>query len=283
MPRLLTWFSSGIVVVILSAPAQAATITIGAIKDASIFENNVDNSNGAGPGVFAGTNGMDSPRRGLIEFNIAGSIPAGATINAVQLTLFLGQVAGNDLTPRTIGLFELAADWGEGTTGSGGTIGGTGQGFPANPGDATWNARFFPGALWTTPGGDHNPTVSASTVVTSVINNPYTWLTTPRLVSDVQGWLNTPATNFGWELINLDETTATDFRAFYTREFTDTTLRPQLQITFTPAAVVPEPTTMRLFPLGILAIAAVWFRKERKRHFSPGLLTLPDGPGDHEP
>jgi hypothetical protein len=39
---------------------------------------------------------MDSPRRGLIRFDIAGNIPAGATITGVQLTLFLGQVAGTD-------------------------------------------------------------------------------------------------------------------------------------------------------------------------------------------
>jgi hypothetical protein len=252
-----------IAAVIFAAPVESATITIGAIKDASIFENNVNNSNGAGPGMFAGTNGMDSPRRGLVEFDIAGNLPAGATINAVQLTLFLGQVAGTDSVPRNIGLFELTDDWGEGTTGFGNTIGGTGQGFPANPGDATWNARFFSTTPWTTPGGDHVSTASATTTVTSVINNPYTWLSTPRLVSDVQGWLNAPATNFGWELINLDEITATDFRAFYTRDFTDATLRPQLQITFTPAAATPEPTTGLLFPLGILAL--VLGNRMRKR------------------
>jgi len=94
--------------------------------------------------------------------------------------------------------------WGEGTTGAGGSIGGTGQGSTANPGDATWNARMFPGTLWTTPGGDHDAIASATLSVTSVINNPYTWLSTPGLVSDVQGWLDTPATNFGWEVINLD-------------------------------------------------------------------------------
>ncbi len=251
----------------LPGTAGAATITIGAIKDASIFQNNVDNSNGAGPGVFAGTNGMDSPRRGLIDFDISGNIPIGATITGVQLTLFLGQVAGTDSTPRTIGLYKLADDWGEGTTGAGQAIGGTGQGFPANPGDATWNARFFPGTPWATAGGDHAATASATTTVTSVINAPYTWLSTPALVSDVQGWLNTPATNFGWELINLDETTATDFRAFYTREFNDPTLRPELQITFTPAAATaPEPASMVLLPLGMFGFvlgARVRSRKSR--------------------
>src|SRR5689334_3010417 len=108
--RFLT-FAAGVVVttVTLSVPGMAATITIGASRDATIFENNVNNSNGAGPGMFAGTNGMGSPRRGLLDFDIAGSVPTGATITDVQLTLHLGQVAGNDQTPRTIGLFGLTA------------------------------------------------------------------------------------------------------------------------------------------------------------------------------
>jgi hypothetical protein len=92
-------------------------------------------------------------------------------------------------------------------------------------------------------------------VVTSVINAPYTWLSTSGLINDVQGWLNTPASNFGWEVINLDEITPTDFRAFYTREFSDAALRPQLQVTFTPPVTVPEPTTMMLLPVGLLGLA----------------------------
>ena len=243
-----------IITITVSAPLAADAVTIGASKDATIFENNVNNSNGAGPGIFAGTNGMDSPRRGLIDFDIAGNVPAGATITNVQLTLYLGQVAGGGSGAETIGLFELEADWGEGTTGSGAMIGGTGQGFPANPGDATWNARFFPGTLWTTPGSDHDATASATTVVGSTINDPFTWLSTPALVSDVQGWLDTPSSNFGWALINLDETTPTDFRAFYTREFNGPTLRPELEITFTPSTAVPEPTNITLLTLGMLGL-----------------------------
>src|SRR5215471_11159387 len=246
-------FSASMMIAMLPGAVEAATVTIGALKDASIFENNVNNSNGAGPGMFAGTNGMDSPRRGLIQFDIAGSVPADAIITSVELTLHLGQVAGTDQTPRTIGLFELMDDWGEGITGAGSTIGGTGQGFPANPADATWNARFFPGALWMTPGGDHDATASASLSVTSVIDAPYTWLSTPALVSDVQGWLNAPSSNFGWEVINLDEATPTDLRAFYTRHVSDPTLRPQLQITYTPAAV-PEPESLMLVPIGMIGL-----------------------------
>jgi hypothetical protein len=49
---------------ILAAPASAAVITLGASREATIFENNVDNSNGAGPVRFAGTNGQHALRSG---------------------------------------------------------------------------------------------------------------------------------------------------------------------------------------------------------------------------
>ncbi len=63
-------------------PVTAASITIGADRDAAIFQNNVNNSAGGGPGIFAGTNANNSPRRALISFDM-GSIPAGAIVRQV--------------------------------------------------------------------------------------------------------------------------------------------------------------------------------------------------------
>ncbi|HEY1600515.1 MAG TPA: DNRLRE domain-containing protein, partial [Pirellulales bacterium] len=203
-------------VLCLASSAAATTVTIGGandsniatdVKDATIFQNNVNNSNGAGPGMFAGTNGMTSPRRGLIEFNVAGHVPPGATINSVTLELFLGQTAGGAGGAFNIGLFTLSKGWGEGTTESGGTISGTGQGAAANAGDATWNASAFPSTLWTKPGGDFASTASASTSVGSTLNAASNW-SSAAMVTDVQNWLNTPSTNFGWAVVNADEADA---------------------------------------------------------------------------
>jgi hypothetical protein len=60
-------------------------------------------------------------------------------IDSVQLSLVLQGVAGVDTTPRTISLHPLLTNWGEGTSGTGLGGGGTGQGFPAKQGDATWS------------------------------------------------------------------------------------------------------------------------------------------------
>ena len=187
-------------VAIISASGRATTVTIGGasdiniardVNDATIFENDPDNSNGAGPGMFSGTDGSGLPLRGLLRFDVADNVPAGATIFNVQLELFLGKVAGSGggggpgsgVAFSNIELHKLSTGWGEGTTGSGDTqIGTTGQGFPANPGDATWNAAFYPSTAWTNPGGDFAPTASAVATVGTTMNAASTWGTTPARI-----------------------------------------------------------------------------------------------------
>ncbi len=172
-----------------------------------------------------------------------------------QLRLYLGNAPNS--TNQTIGLHRLAADWGEGTAGnSTPAIGGGGNGFAPANGDATWNQRNFNTTPWTNPGGtgDFNAVASASLAVGGAVDNPHTWLTTPALVSDIQSWLNNPATNFGWALINAGETTGQSVKAFYSRSATqnstggtlDPTWRPLLTVTY----VIPEPGTALLLVLG---------------------------------
>src|SRR5262245_41703537 len=95
------------VAVFASSLANAETVSIGALADATIYAGQVDNSDGASPGLYVGTNGQGFTHRGLINFDIAGAVPAGSTITDVQLILTLAQVAGSggvpgqgDQTPR---------------------------------------------------------------------------------------------------------------------------------------------------------------------------------------
>ncbi len=274
----------------------AVQISLSSIKDATIFENafqsggnGATNSNGAGPGLFAGSNSNQSPRRGLVSFDLS-SIPTGSTITSAQVQMTVGQIAGSggngtggDQLTRTIDLFKLNKDWGEGTTGNTATsIGGTGQGFPGNPGDATWTANKLGQDTWTTPGalGDTSGVASASTQIQGGLavggsqNQTFTWGSTPQLVADVQSWLTHPTTNFGWLVKNVDEVDnpATPnvnegfqtFRAFYTREGQALGLGqgPQLILNYTPSPV-PIPAAAWLFGSGLAAIVGLARRKRQ--------------------
>jgi hypothetical protein len=228
----------GCLAIAVSATAQAAVKTINPSADTTIFQNNVNNSYGGGSLVFAGTNSAVSPRRGIIEFDIADNIPPGATITSVQLNMVLGQVAGSGMgsgggTP-TIGLYDVSESWGEGTQSTG-----SGQGGPAETGDATWNDRFFSATsptAWTTAGGDFSGSASQTAAVGTSVGTTYSWTTDTAMVADVQTWLDSPSKNFGWFMVNSDETDEQTFRAFDTRE---TSSPEQLVINYT---AVPEPT-----------------------------------------
>jgi hypothetical protein len=256
---------------VMAPGAWSATATIAASKDTTIFQNAANNSAGGGPGIFVGTTGGAAPRRGLLAFDIAANLPAGAIITSAELRLHLGN-APND-NPQTIGLHRLTVDWGEGTAGSSTpAIGGSGGGFPAAAGDATWNERFFGSTAWSNPGGtgDFNPVPSGSAVVTGPVETAFTWLSTPALVSDAQGWLAAPATNFGWALVNANETSGGTVKAFYSHSATqnaagnplDPSLRPALMITYR----IPEPSLVSM----LLPTTAAAFILRRRKSNSQG-------------
>jgi hypothetical protein len=244
--------------------ARAASVTIGATKDNSIFQNFADNSGGGSAGIFVGATGAGSPRRGLIGFDIAGNVPAGSTITSAQLTLYLALAGGG--SNQAVELHRLSADWGEGMSGSDSpTVHFAGMGFAAGPGDATWNQRFFGSTSWTNPGatGDFAATQSASATIGGpgadpANPTPYTWGSTSALVSDVQAWLDNPAANFGWILVNSNEASAGSVRAFFSRSATvdaggdhlEIAAQPALTITYTS---IPEPAAGGLVLLAVVA------------------------------
>lgn len=271
MKSLLAGLATLIPLALCTADARSDTITIGASKDNSIFENFSTNSSGGTAGIYVGGTATRSPRRGLIAFDVAGNVPAGATITSAQLTLYLALGSGDSVV---VELHTLLADWGEGTAGSDlDTVHFGGAGFQASAGDATWNQRFFGSANWTSPGagGDFNPTASGAALIgvpnIDVANpTPFHWFSTPLLVSDVQSWLDNPATNFGWILMNTGETVQGSARAYFSRSATLDTAGFPLQLDVHPALTiaysleVPEPTLGGL--IGIAALLAVrrWSR-----------------------
>jgi hypothetical protein len=222
---------------ICTALASANIINIMPSKDNTLYEYDPaegDHSNGAGFHLFAGENGEGEVRRGVLAFDVAGTIPAGSTIAAVTLSMNMS------MTPTgavTVELHKLLADWGEGTSHA---PMGEGDGAPATPNDATWRHRFFDTIFWTAQGGDFSATVSASQSVGST--GQYTW-SSAQMVADVQSWLDNPAINFGW-LVLGDETATATAKRFDTRESASP---PMLTIEFIPVprmapSARPRPT-----------------------------------------
>ena len=126
---------------IASDLASAATISIMPSKDNTLYEfdpDDGDHSNGAGFHFFAGETAMSELRRGVLAFDIAGSIPHGSIITSVTLSMNMSRTISE--TPRIVELHKLLADWGEGTSHAPGE---EGDGAPATTNDATWRHRFF--------------------------------------------------------------------------------------------------------------------------------------------
>ena len=135
-----------------------------------------------------------------------------------------------------ISLHPLLADWGEGASNA---TGSEGAGAPSQAGDATWIHRSFPSTMWSSAGGDFAATASATQSVAGL--GSYTWSSTsnPGMIADVQGWLATPTTNFGW-LLKSPETSQSTAKRFDSRENAVAASRPLLLVSFTtsPMAAV---------------------------------------------
>jgi len=214
-----------------SAIAQLANIS--PIKDNTLYQYDPavgDTSNALGFHLFAGKTAMGELRRGVLAFDIAGSIPAGSTILGVTLSMNMSRTPISVAYP--VELHKLLADWGEGTSQAPGE---EGDGAPATPNDATWRHRFFDTIFWAAQGGDFSATVSASQSVSVV--GPYTW-SSPQMVADVQDWLDNPAGNFGWLVLGDEKPTLTAKR-FDTRESANP---PVLTIQYRPPGPRPTPT-----------------------------------------
>ena len=221
---------------------DAASVTLNPSKDNTIYGNVgsgfEDNTCGSGNSLFSGMTKDRFFRRALLKFDIAGNIPAGATINSVSLTLQINRSVDDQDAVMT--LHPISQDWGEGTVDCI-ADGEVGKGSPANTGDATWMSAKHQQTAWATPGGDFSA-ASASTSVPRTNNSTGTWDSVvagnAALVADVQNWLDNPINNHGWILVG-DESRTTGPEPKTARRFDSREGNPQplLAVDFTPAVV----------------------------------------------
>ena len=223
--------AGSLLVVVLAAAALADVQVLPPSKDNTLYRDTFGRnlSNGAGQFMFVGSTALPPPdgdvRRAVIRFDIAAAIPVGSTINSVSLAMSMSKTISG---PQTVELHRLLRDWGEGASNAPGEEGG---GAPAAAGDATWTHTFFDQEFWQNPGGDFDATVSGQTSI--VGNGVYTWNSTPRMVENVQRWIDQPSDNFGW-LIRGPESVPATAKRFDTRENPTPSLRPRLTVVFTP-------------------------------------------------
>jgi hypothetical protein len=252
MRRLL--FCLILAVTVPGAPLAANSVTVRPVADTTIYEENGDASDAKGPGIFAGRNALTAIRRAFVRFDVAAAVPAGSTIDGARLDLVLLSGKGN---PVDVSLFRATAAWGEGTSDAG-SPGGTGA--AATAGDATWTKRIWPGTAWLAPGGDTAVSPSA-TVPVQVKLTTYSFGPTTAMQSDVQSWLDAPATNFGWQVRADELQAAPSARRWGSRESANGAERPSLTITFTPPGggpgnPPPAGDVPALSPRALAALAA---------------------------
>lgn len=207
-------------------------------------DNYEDNSNGKGFYLFSGNTSNNFSRRALIAFDLS-TVPKGVTILSATLELTISKTLSG---PKNQSLYLLTGNWGEGTTDA---LGQEGAGINAAAGDATWISNFHLTSIWTAPGaeGDYVTTPSASAPAGS--EGTKVVFTDPRMVNDVQNWIDASLPNYGWILIG-DESGASTSKRYNSADNTEVPSgeRPRLFISYTSLPLEdPIPQPMRNGPI----------------------------------
>ena len=215
-----------------SGSVRAETVTLRAEADTTLNQGAPDNNMGGHDQILAGTTGTQggsSNRRGLFRFDIAGSIPADATINSATLALTVTGESQDGSGEVSYSLHRALVSWGEGDKN-----GSSGQ--PADSGEATWNEREFGISGWNEAGGTADTDYVNASSATATVNGLgiFSW---NGLKEDVQFWLDNSDENFGWKLISDSEGALNTARRFGSSEHAVEANRPALTVEFTSAEV----------------------------------------------
>ena len=203
---------------------RAATVAVTSVADNWMSETQLGPPPFGFNPVRAGTTGSGVRVRGIFRFDLSGMIPAGAVVRSATFTVQVMQVPSFDAQNSLFELRRVLQAWDEVSV--------------------SWTNRSS-GSAWDAPGasaaGDVAGTVSATAFVSS--GGSYTFGSSAVMVADIQAWVNSPGTNFGWLLQTQSELTPSTARLFASRE-ADATIRPALSVTFDPPATPPTLTVL---------------------------------------
>jgi len=244
------------------ANAEIISRVLDPSQDNTIFSEST-NSNALGS-LYIGRTAQGGVRRALMQFDIAGNIPAGSIIHSVKLELNQTKLVDN--AARNFDLHLVTKAWGEGTSFA--SPGAGGQGAAPTTGDATWSSAMFGNTLWTTLGGDFVSTTSGTTSI-GTGGGFFAFNSQSGMLSDVQSWLSTPGSNFGWLVKMTDENVSGSAREFSSKNIAPA---PKLTIDFT---AIPEPSSTLL--LVVAATIASRLRLSR-RHTNARTLKTQTNP-----
>lgn len=191
--------------------ADAQQVEIDTTRDSAMVDSNVNNNFGVNIHVPVGVANNNSIRRSLFFFDVAGAVPAGATVTNVTFQFDVTQQGGGlGHSPATYELRRLTSNWDEG---SGDTFNGQ-----ANFDGCSWvdGEAMTP---WNTPGGDFDSVQLGAVFVNNPAGNLATFdMGNADLISVTQDMLDNPATNFGFLMKNVDETLLGSAARITTRE-----------------------------------------------------------------
>jgi hypothetical protein len=199
--------------------------------DTSLIEVAPNNSNGGQAWTLSGRTQNGPHVRALYRFDLS-VLPTNALVLSGAFQVDCTGKSGEPMcvTGSTYGLHRMFRSWGEGTNAA---LLLPGQGLPANPGDATWTYAHYPTNAWSTPGGQAGADFSALESAFQDIPSDgatYRFESTPELVDDLQGWVQSPSANFGWIMISGSEDIICTAKRFSSRE--DPNVQPQLEVEF---------------------------------------------------
>lgn len=150
-------------------------------------------------------------QRAAVRFNLS-SIPQTATVISARLKLYLFNTHG---TVRPYAAHRIidnpARDWAESAV--------------------TWNKFNTGSSQWTVPGGDFVPTATDIQSAGQWLGVGY-WVQW-NVTSDVQTFVSTPNTNFGWMIKDHNEDATPQYYVWFaSKEYADADKRPVLEITY---------------------------------------------------